>query len=131
MSPKNKIKLNLLRKKLDKLDYQLLKTIKLRTEIVKKSEEKQDKKNQQEKEEKEEPKEKKWCHCKAYAQLSPDSAGTSYRSWERYECGTPEPPACTKPPTEGGLRTGRIIEPELHKKERLKGSEGTHTTKRR
>ena len=36
MSPKNKIKLNLLRKKLDKLDYQLLITIKKRTEIVKK-----------------------------------------------------------------------------------------------
>ena len=36
MSPKNKIKLNLLRKKLDKLDYRLLKTIKIRTEIVKK-----------------------------------------------------------------------------------------------
>ena len=36
MSPKNKKKLNLLRKKLDKLDYQLLKTIKKRTEIVKK-----------------------------------------------------------------------------------------------
>ena len=36
MSPKNKIKLNILRKKLDKLDYQLLKTIKKRTEIVKK-----------------------------------------------------------------------------------------------
>ena len=36
MPPKNKIKLNLLRKKLDKLDYQLLKTIKKRTEIVKK-----------------------------------------------------------------------------------------------
>jgi len=36
MSPKNKIKLNLLRKKLDKLDYKLLKTIKKRTEIVKK-----------------------------------------------------------------------------------------------
>ena len=36
MSPKNIIKLNLLRKKLDKLDYQLLKTIKKRTEIIKK-----------------------------------------------------------------------------------------------
>ena len=36
MSPKNKIKLNLLRKKLDKLDYQLLKVIKKRTNIVKK-----------------------------------------------------------------------------------------------
>ncbi len=36
MSPKNKIKLNLLRKKLDKLDYQLLRTIKIRSEIVKK-----------------------------------------------------------------------------------------------
>ena len=36
MSPKNKIKLNLLRKELDKLDYKLLKTIKKRTEIVKK-----------------------------------------------------------------------------------------------
>ena len=36
MSPKNKIKLNLLRKKLDKLDYQLLKTIKKRTGIIKK-----------------------------------------------------------------------------------------------
>ena len=36
MSPKNKIKLNLLRKKLDKLDNVLLKTIKKRTEIVKK-----------------------------------------------------------------------------------------------
>ena len=36
MSPKNKIKLNLLRRKLDKLDYQLLKTIKKRTEIIKK-----------------------------------------------------------------------------------------------
>ena len=37
MSPKNKIKLNLLRKKLDKLDYQLLlKIVKKRTEIVKK-----------------------------------------------------------------------------------------------
>ena len=36
MSPKNKIKLNFLRKKLDKIDYQLLKIIKKRTEIVKK-----------------------------------------------------------------------------------------------
>ena len=36
MSPKNKIKLNKLRKKLDKLDYQLIKTIKTRTEIIKK-----------------------------------------------------------------------------------------------
>ena len=36
MLPKNKIKLNLLRRKLDKLDYQLLKTIKKRSEIVKK-----------------------------------------------------------------------------------------------
>ena len=36
MSPKNKIKLRLQRKKLDKLDYQLLKTIKKRSEIIKK-----------------------------------------------------------------------------------------------
>ena len=36
MSPKNKIKLNILRKKLDKIDNQLLKVIKRRTEIVKK-----------------------------------------------------------------------------------------------
>ena len=36
MSPKNKIKLNILRKKLDKLDYQLLKIIKKRSEIIKK-----------------------------------------------------------------------------------------------
>ena len=36
MSPKNKIKLNLLRKKLDKIDNQLLKVIKNRTEIVEK-----------------------------------------------------------------------------------------------
>ena len=36
MSPKNKIKLNLLRKKLDKLDSGLLKIIQKRTEIVKK-----------------------------------------------------------------------------------------------
>ena len=36
MSPKNKIKLNILRRKLDKLDYQLLKTIKKRSEIIKK-----------------------------------------------------------------------------------------------
>ena len=36
MSPKNKIKLNLLRKKLDNLDYHLLKIIKKRTKIVKK-----------------------------------------------------------------------------------------------
>ena len=36
MSPKNKIKLNLLRKKLDKLDSELLKIIKKRTDIVKK-----------------------------------------------------------------------------------------------
>ena len=36
MSPKNKTKLNLLRKKLDKIDYQLLKIIKKRTYIVKK-----------------------------------------------------------------------------------------------
>ena len=36
MSPKNKIKLNILRKKLDKLDNVLLKIIKKRTEIVKK-----------------------------------------------------------------------------------------------
>jgi len=36
MSPKNKIKLNLLRKKLDKLDSILLKIVKKRTEIVKK-----------------------------------------------------------------------------------------------
>ena len=35
MSPKNKIKLNLLRKKLDKLDSDLLKIIQERTEIVK------------------------------------------------------------------------------------------------
>ena len=35
MSPENKIKLNLLRKQLDKLDNVLLKTIKKRTEIVK------------------------------------------------------------------------------------------------
>ena len=36
MSPKNKKKLNILRKKLDKLDYNLLKIIKKRTEIIKK-----------------------------------------------------------------------------------------------
>ena len=36
MSPENKIKLNLLRKKLDKLDNVLLKIIQNRTEIVKK-----------------------------------------------------------------------------------------------
>ena len=36
MSPKNKKKLNLLRKKLDKIDNQLLKVVKKRTEIVKK-----------------------------------------------------------------------------------------------
>ncbi len=36
MSPKNKIKLNFLRKKLDNIDYQLLKVIKKRTVIVKK-----------------------------------------------------------------------------------------------
>ena len=36
MSPKNKIKLNLLRKKLDKLDNVFLKIIRKRTEIVKK-----------------------------------------------------------------------------------------------
>jgi chorismate mutase len=36
MSPKNKIKLNLLRKRLDKIDNQLLKVVKKRTEIVKK-----------------------------------------------------------------------------------------------
>jgi len=36
MSPKNKIKLNLLRKKLDKIDYNLLKIIHKRTKIVKK-----------------------------------------------------------------------------------------------
>ena len=36
MSPKNKIKLKLLRKKLDKIDNQLLKVVKKRTEIVKK-----------------------------------------------------------------------------------------------
>ena len=36
MSPKNKIKLNLLRIKLDKLDGQLLKIVKKRTAIIKK-----------------------------------------------------------------------------------------------
>ena len=36
MSPKNKIKLKLLRRKLDKLDYQLLKIVKKRTILVKK-----------------------------------------------------------------------------------------------
>ena len=36
MSPKNKIKLNLLRKKLDKIDYQLLNVINKRTKIIKK-----------------------------------------------------------------------------------------------
>ena len=36
MSPKNKIKLKLLREKLDNLDYQLLKIIKKRTGLVKK-----------------------------------------------------------------------------------------------
>ena len=35
MSPKNKIKLNLLRKRLDKIDSQLLKIVKKRTEVVK------------------------------------------------------------------------------------------------
>ena len=36
MSPKNRKKLNLLRKKLDNIDYQLLKVIKKRTGLVKK-----------------------------------------------------------------------------------------------
>ena len=36
MSPNNKIKLNFLRNELDKIDYQLLKVLKKRTEIVKK-----------------------------------------------------------------------------------------------
>ena len=36
MSPKNKIKLKLLRKKLDKIDNQLLKVVKKRTVVVKK-----------------------------------------------------------------------------------------------
>jgi len=36
MSPKNKIKLNKLRKKLDKIDIKLLKIIKERTNIIKK-----------------------------------------------------------------------------------------------
>ena len=36
MSPKNKIKLNLLRKKIDNVDLQLLQIIKKRTEIIKK-----------------------------------------------------------------------------------------------
>ena len=36
MSPKNKIKLNLLRKKLDKLDFKLLKVIKMRSQLVEK-----------------------------------------------------------------------------------------------
>ena len=36
MSPKNKRKLNLLRKKLDIIDNQLLKVVKKRTEVVKK-----------------------------------------------------------------------------------------------
>ena len=36
MSPKNKTKLNLLRKKLDKIDHDLLKIVKKRTDIVKK-----------------------------------------------------------------------------------------------
>ena len=36
MSPKNKIKLNLLRIKLDKVDSQLLKIVKKRTAIIKK-----------------------------------------------------------------------------------------------
>ena len=34
MSPKNKIKLNILRKELDKLDYQLLNILKKRTQLV-------------------------------------------------------------------------------------------------
>ena len=36
MSPENKIKLNFLRKKLDKIDSQLIKVVKKRTEIIKK-----------------------------------------------------------------------------------------------
>ena len=36
MSPKNKIKLNFLRTKLDNLDIRLLKIVKERTEIIKK-----------------------------------------------------------------------------------------------
>ncbi len=36
MSPKNKIKLNKLRKRLDKIDINLLQIIKIRSEIVKK-----------------------------------------------------------------------------------------------
>ena len=36
MSPKNKIKLKLLRNKLDKIDNQILKVVKKRTEIIKK-----------------------------------------------------------------------------------------------
>ena len=37
MSPKNKKKLNILRKKLDNLDLRLLNIIKIRTEIIKKA----------------------------------------------------------------------------------------------
>jgi len=36
MSPKSKIKLNLLRKKIDKIDLQLLQIVKKRTEVIKK-----------------------------------------------------------------------------------------------
>ena len=36
MSPKNKIKLKLLRNKLDKIDNEILKVVKKRTEIIKK-----------------------------------------------------------------------------------------------
>ena len=69
-----------------------------------------------------EEKEKKWCHCKAYTQWQ-GGVGVQHRSWAKYECGTPEPPECTPPEREGGLRTGRIIEPDWHKKRRLSGEE--------
>ena len=46
MSPKNKKKLNIQRRKLDRLDNKLLNVIKLRTEIIKKVIELKNKKNE-------------------------------------------------------------------------------------
>ena len=63
-----------------------------------------------------EPKEKKWCHCKTYAQRQAwQGASTQRAAWAKYECGTDLPPECIKPKRKGDTKTGFIETSEEEK----------------
>ena len=62
------------------------------------------------------PKEKKWCHCKTYAQRQAwQGASTQRAAWAKYECGTDLPPECIKPKRKGDTKTGFIETSEEEK----------------